>query len=645
MSVTASGEIISVVNNYVFYTFLAGSTNTITFPSNTTAQVLIVGGGGGGGDGATAANNSGQGGGGGGGVGVGSLNFTANTIYTIKVAGSTGGNGGTSFIEGGGISEIANGGGKGADSSTTTKNGGSGGGGSIVNNGVTGGSSTRGTGTLTYYGNAGGDADVSGGGGGGGAGGPGAKASGNNGGNGGIGYTWHMNGISYGGGGGGGASDTSGTFGTGVDGGGNGASSAAGTDGIANRGGGGGGGISLTSGTSRVGKDGGSGIVIIAVLNTTITNGSFDMNTTDIPTNSHFYVSNSIDSRLFAGNQTFPGIGIYFPCWNFYARDASTNAIILANGNGGDFGVYNNPATKCLIIQQTAGSSLYSSYLTISQDVVFLKGTYLLTYSAAPRNTGYIPGQVLSASISSSTFGTTILKSPQFLPAGVWTTFNSSFYIFTPGVYTIIFAVEANSESTQYDSSIFLTGISLTTTSQVPCFLEGSKILYLNPTTNFEEYVPIENLRKGDLIKTYSSGYKELAHIGQTKLFLPRMISDKTDSLYRLCKSKIRELKEDLCITGRHCILHSKISDDLREQIVKHMGDVFVTENHYRVPAWLDDRSEQYNNTADETVTVWHIALANENIYHNYGVWANGLLVETCSILYLTKISDMELIH
>jgi hypothetical protein len=367
------------------------------------------------------------------------------------------------------------------------------------------------------------------------------------------------------------------------------------------------------------------------------------MNTTAITANSFSYVSNSSDDKLFAGNQTFPGIGIYFPCWNFYARDASTNAIILANGNGGAFNVYNNPATQCLIIQQTDFSSPYSSYLTISQDVVFLKGTYVLTYSAAPRN-GYIPGQVLSASISSSTFGTTILKSPQSLPAGVWTTFNVVFYIFTPGVYTINFAVEANNASS-YDSSIFFTGVTLTTTSQVPCFLEGSKILYLNPTTNFEEYAPIETLRKGDLIKTFSNGYKELAHIGQTKMCLPRMISDKTDCLYRLSKSKIRELKEDLCITGRHCILHRNISDELREQLVQHMGDVFSTENLYRVPAWLDDRAEPYNNASDETVTVWHLALENENIYHNYGVWANGLLVETCSIVYLTKISNMELMH
>ena len=101
-------------------------------------------------------------------------------------------------------------------------------------------------------------------------------------------------------------------------------------------------------------------------------------------------------------------------------------------------------------------------------------------------------------------------------------------------------------------------------------------------------------------------------------------------------------MKEDLCITGRHCVLHRTISGRLREQLIEHMGDVYSTEELYRVQAWMDDRAEPYKDASP--VTVWHIALENENIYHNYGVWANGLLVETCSIIYLTQISDMELV-
>lgn len=72
------------------------------------------------------------------------------------------------------------------------------------------------------------------------------------------------------------------------------------------------------------------------------------------------------------------------------------------------------------------------------------------------------------------------------------------------------------------------------------------------------------------------------------------------------------------------------------------MGDVYITEYMIRVPACLDVRAKAY--TDDKPVTIWHIALENHNIYHNYGIYANGLLVESCSIQYLTELSNMELI-
>ena len=34
-----------------------------------------------------------------------------------------------------------------------------------------------------------------------------------------------------------------------------------------------------------------------------------------------------------------------------------------------------------------------------------------------------------------------------------------------------------------------------------------------------------------------------------------------------------------------------------------------------------------------------------ENYYGNYGIWANGLLVETCSKRYLKELSGMALIE
>ena len=35
---------------------------------------------------------------------------------------------------------------------------------------------------------------------------------------------------------------------------------------------------------------------------------------------------------------------------------------------------------------------------------------------------------------------------------------------------------------------------------------------------------------------------------------------------------------------------------------------------------------------------IWHFALENDNYFSNYGIWANGLLVETCSKRYDNKV-------
>jgi hypothetical protein len=178
--------------------------------------------------------------------------------------------------------------------------------------------------------------------------------------------------------------------------------------------------------------------------------------------------------------------------------------------------------------------------------------------------------------------------------------------------------------------------------TKTPCFLQGSKILRLNPDTYVEEYVHVESLRKGDLIKTVNHGFKSIEILGKRDIPEPLRIADKNSRLYWFRKSHIAELKEDLCVTGDHCILYKSISDEKKEQVLDHMGKIYITDGHYRVPAFLDDRAESHKDPAK--ATVWHFALENTNVYHNYGVYANGLLVETSSINYMRNHSNMELI-
>ena len=75
-------------------------------------------------------------------------------------------------------------------------------------------------------------------------------------------------------------------------------------------------------------------------------------------------------------------------------------------------------------------------------------------------------------------------------------------------------------------------GIPITITQVYPCFLQGSKILRLDPETDEESYVPVETLRRGDLIRTATCGYKAVAFIGRGTVQNPADDPDKKNRLY-----------------------------------------------------------------------------------------------------------------
>jgi len=167
----------------------------------------------------------------------------------------------------------------------------------------------------------------------------------------------------------------------------------------------------------------------------------------------------------------------------------------------------------------------------------------------------------------------------------------------------------------------------------LPCFKEDSKILTIHG------YVPIQNLRKGDLIKTLKHGYIAIDMIGTSEFINPICEERIKDKLYVCSQTEYPEVFEDLIITGSHSILVDEFKNDEREKTNQILTRIFVTDNKYRLPACVDERSKPYEK--DIKTKIYHIALENENYYGNYGIYANGLLVETCSKRYLKEYSNM----
>jgi len=174
----------------------------------------------------------------------------------------------------------------------------------------------------------------------------------------------------------------------------------------------------------------------------------------------------------------------------------------------------------------------------------------------------------------------------------------------------------------------------------VVCFNEGSKILCLKD--DVEMYELIENLRKGDLIKTIDDGFKPIVMIGKSIMY--NRADDKRikDQLYICKKENYPELTEDLIITGCHSILVDEITDKEREDMIKQFKKIYATGDKYRLMACIDERSNVYPKQGYHTI--YHLALENDNYYFNYGIYANGLLVESCSKRYLKELSNMTLI-
>jgi hypothetical protein len=177
--------------------------------------------------------------------------------------------------------------------------------------------------------------------------------------------------------------------------------------------------------------------------------------------------------------------------------------------------------------------------------------------------------------------------------------------------------------------------------ANILCFREGSKILcFLN---NKEIYIPVQYIRKGMLVKTHMDGYKKVEMIGTSKIYNPGHNLNCKNRLYKCTKENYPEIiDEDLIITGCHSILVSELTDVQRETILENFGNIYITGVHYRLMACIDERSQPFLEEGYHNI--WHFSLENEEYYDNYGVYANGLLVETTSNRMMKELSGLTLI-
>lgn len=177
------------------------------------------------------------------------------------------------------------------------------------------------------------------------------------------------------------------------------------------------------------------------------------------------------------------------------------------------------------------------------------------------------------------------------------------------------------------------------------CFNEGTKILCLK--SNKEEYIPIQELRQGDIVKTYLHGYKKIDLIG--KAHLRNNVSNKwKNNMFVMHKTPENNLIEDLIMTGGHSILVDELKEeDFKEEQIKYYviqkNNPWKIDDKHLLLAGVSKLFEEIND--DKIYTYYNFTLDSDgDDDKRYGIWANGILAEIPSKTEFISFNKYELL-
>jgi len=222
------------------------------------------------------------------------------------------------------------------------------------------------------------------------------------------------------------------------------------------------------------------------------------------------------------------------------------------------------------------------------------------------------PGKIFSGwSLENSSYGTYTINGITNPPIGT---------IYPPGTLW-----SSDSVSGIFVSSVY--------TDDVVCFGKDSLILTIDPNNLEERYLPVQSLTTDHYVKIYKPkksqelDYKKVKKIGYNILKNPGDHSRSKNRMYQLSKNVYPDLFQDLYLTGCHSILVDRLTTSQKTSILKQFGRVFCTDDKYRLMTCVDERTIPYMK--EEDIMIYHFALEDTNPRRNFGVYANGLLVET----------------
>ncbi len=170
-------------------------------------------------------------------------------------------------------------------------------------------------------------------------------------------------------------------------------------------------------------------------------------------------------------------------------------------------------------------------------------------------------------------------------------------------------------------------------TIAVPCYNKGTKILVLGEN-NVYEYKYVEDIKTGDIIKTYPDGYKNVEAVGNKTMI--NNSKEKKNCMYIMKKNEGNMLTDDLIVTGGHSIYVDHLTENEKSKQPKSK----IVNGKHSIFSRNSDNFTKLNN--NNKYTYYHFVLENDDDAENYVVWANGILSESIPRRVFNKLHFNE---
>lgn len=165
-------------------------------------------------------------------------------------------------------------------------------------------------------------------------------------------------------------------------------------------------------------------------------------------------------------------------------------------------------------------------------------------------------------------------------------------------------------------------------TSNLPIvgFVEGTMILC--KVGDVEQYVAVQDLRKGSLVKTLK-GFRAVDIVGSRSVVIPESADRSADRLYTLSKDKFPALTQDVTVSGRRGILIDHATDADKRCTIATMGHLCMIDKKFCLPVCAHADADLSSIVG--AVTLYNFSLEARDLREVHSVYANGLLMDSSS--------------